>query len=487
MEKFEVYPKCKEAVWKEGKLCVTSSMWSLSDLSGFPGIASRFARLFELPMTPRKKTFTILCNKNLADEEYHLEMASDRIEVSASGEWGFLRALSTLTQLRDGPYLPLGRVHDWPRLKIRGIHIMFECFRQMGFAEAMQLLNSATRLKLNTILLEFGDRFPFQGRHKDIAALSALTRDEIRELLAFARDNGLCAIPLLQSLGHLNYVLKHDEYAAFREEDCDREQLCPSNEQSFQLFTELAEDILSLFGEIKFMHIGGDETRHLGCCPRCREKMEKTSKGALYAGHINRICEWLVEKGITPLVWDDILCANPEVLDGLHPAAWIVYWDYWTTSSPSPLLVGRYDHGERATVVYDEQWNGKWKGELSTVEERTLAAYASPVKLEKQLSKEYLRVYGHCLGSQLPKFARAFPYLEHYQQKGRKVIGAPTCSGNHSTWYGLPDFPRYGENIHCFAERCIEAKSAGLITTAWYNRTPEILIPGLISTAEFTW
>jgi hypothetical protein len=187
------------------------------------------------------------------------------------------------------------------------------------------------------------------------------------------------------------------------------------------------------------------------------------------------------------LVWDDILCAHPDALERLHPSAWIVYWDYWTTCCPSPLLVARYDRAGKSHVVCDARWKDEWHAELSTVTARTVAHFARPVQLETDLTANYMQVYGKYLGAQFPKFVRAFPYLEYYQDKGRKVIGAPTCSGNQSMWHGMPDFPRFGENIHCFAERCVEATAGGLITTAWYNRVPEILYSGLVTTAEFAW
>ena len=161
-----------------------------------------------------------------------------------------------------------------------------------------------------------------------------------------------------------------------------------------------------------------------------------------------------------------------------------MYWDYWTTSDPSPLLVAR---GCSPVVTYDERWDGEWSGELSEVTRATLERFARPAKLEETLTSEYMTTYRKYLGEQFPKYVRAFPYLEYYLDKGRVVYGAPTCSGNHSYWHTLPDIPRYVENIKTFADRCIESGAAGVVTTAWYNRSPEFLYAGLLATAEFTW
>jgi hypothetical protein len=370
---------------------------------------------------------------------------------------------------------------------MRGIQIMYESFRQLDATGTMQLLDSAAKLKLNTVLFEFGDRFPFE-RFAPARAASALTREELRRIVAHAHALGMETIPLQQSLGHLNYLLKHDAYAGLREEEQHRDQMCPRNEDSFRTFTELAEEVLDFFPGTRLFHIGADETRRLGVCPRCRPQAEAHGKASLYLEHINRVCAWLSERGHTPVIWDDILCAHPELMVGLHESAWVMYWDYWTTQSPSPMIVARYNPKQLpGIIVHDARWDTEWKAELPTVTAEALRFFSHPTGMEGRLEEEFVRVFGDYLGDQMPKYVRAFPYLEFYQDRGRKVIGAPTCSGNTSDWLTLPDFPRYGHNIATIAQRCMEAKAEGVVTTAWYNRAPEVLYQGLLATAQFTW
>ncbi len=487
-----VVPTPKEAhfpgkpQWKPETTVVDGS-WGTVDGSGLSGLDERYARALNLSRCKGAKNLCLIRDEALAKEEYHLEIATDGIGVTASSMQGFLHGMSTLQQLRNGPIFPIGKIRDYPRLPMRGFHLMFEAIHQMGAEEAVALITSAARLKLNTVLVEFGDRFPFE-KHRVVRSPSALTREELSHMLEHARSVGVEPIPLLQSLGHLGYLLKHDEYAHIREEDQYRDQMCPTNEQSFRVFTELADEVLSFFPGTRFMHIGADETRRLGICPRCREQAEKNGKESLYINHVNRVCSWLSERGITPILWDDILCAHPHILGALHDSASIMYWDYWTTQSPSPLLVARYNpDGKERGIVYDRRWLDEWKGELPEVTAKTLAAFAQPVELDEGLGPELLRVYGAYLGDQLPKLARAFPYLEYYQAAGRNVIGAPAGASNTSEWLGLPDFPRYAHNIRTVAERCAEAGAQGLVTTAWYNFPPEALYFSLLATAQFAW
>lgn len=481
-----IIPTPKEMSFQGGAVILDSN-WGIDNRSRQQNIDQRFAQELGISRGKGKSNVTLLWEDDLKPEEYRLDITRDGVSITATNINGFLHALMTIKQLRNGPSLPMVKIRDYPRLAMRGFHFMFESIHQLGVPEIAALINSAARLKLNTLLFEFGPRFPFE-RHSTMRSLSAFTGSELRQLLDQARSHGIQCIPLQQSLGHLNYLLKHDEYSHIREEDDQKDQMCPTNEDSFRVFTELAEEVLSYFPDSRFMHIGADETRHLGVCPRCREAEKKTSKGSLYVNYINKVRDWLRERDVTPILWDDILCRHPHILNELHQDACIMYWDYWTTQSPSPLIVARYNPDDLpGVVVYDTHWQNDWKNELSEVTARTMKVFAESVDLEKRLGWNFSSVFGPYLGNELPKYVKAFPYLEYYLASGRKVIGAPAGASNTSDWLSLPDYPRYTHNIKTFAERSLEAGAEGIITTAWYNFPFEALYPSLLATAQFAW
>lgn len=480
----EVTPALKNADLNDDVRIHLGPDWSLVDEIGHPDVAARLRDRFRISTSEQSSRVHLVLDESLGPEAYSASLEPSSVTLRSAGRAGFHHAVSTLLQLRDGPVLPTGTLSDAPRLPLRGLHYMFETVNQLGFRDALALLESAAKHKLNTILMEFGDRFPFEGKHSVVASPSALSRTEVRQLVARAGELGITIIPLVQSLGHLNYVLKHDQYASVREEDEIRHQLCPLNDGSFQLWTELAEQVLDFFPECRVLHLGADETRQLGVCPNCAAEEANVGKAGLYVAHINKVCQWCADRNIAPIIWDDILCAHPGTIDDLHEAAQIMYWDYWTTCDPSPLLVAR---GCSPVVTYDQRWDTEWAREPSDITRKTMNAFARPSDLDRALTPDYKAAYVDYLGTRYPKYVRGYPYLEYYQDKGRTVYGAPTCSGNTTYWHGLPDLPRHGENIKTVADRCIEANAAGLVTTAWYNRSPEFLHWGILTTAQFTW
>lgn len=68
------------------------------------------------------------------------------------------------------------------------------------------------------ILMEYEDMFPFSGPQlQDLPAYNAYSKSDIRHILQLAADNELEVIPLIQTFGHLEFLLKLQKYTELRE------------------------------------------------------------------------------------------------------------------------------------------------------------------------------------------------------------------------------------------------------------------------------
>lgn len=419
----------------------------------------------------------------LPAEGYELQANASGLQIAAGGEAGFRYALRRLEQIMRDFLVPPGQIRDFPSLAIRGLHINFHALAKLGRAGCLELLNAMARWNFNTALFEYGDRYPYT-QHKQICRRNALTRSEVSAIITHARSLGIEPIPLQQCLGHVNYILRHEAYAHLREEDDQRDQWCPLKPETLELFAECVDDMLADHPGIRYFHIGGDEARRLGQCPNCRREAEKKGIGRLYADFVTKAVAYIRARGLTPIIWDDMLCRHAEILDDLPREVVIMYWDYWTTRDPSATFVARPDgHG----VVADRRWLNEWANELGPVERRMLEQFAKPMDFQTELSEKFLAKFGSYLGAEFPKRIRAFPYLEYYQDHGFKVIGAAAGGSNESTWHSLPDFPRYADNINTFCRRLQQAQALGIITTAWYDFPIDALVPAIIYTGQASW
>ena len=112
----------------------------------------------------------------------------------------------------------------------------------------------------NGLLIEYEDMFPYSGNIVNASALNAFTVKQIQELLSAAKLHQLEVIPLVQTFGHMEHVLKLEEFVALREVPNNPLSVCPSQEASFQIIKSMIDQIMNLHQhQIKFLHIGCDE------------------------------------------------------------------------------------------------------------------------------------------------------------------------------------------------------------------------------------
>lgn len=422
-------------------------------------------------------------------EGYSLHFENDTLTVSASDTAGFRYALQTLKQICSEGKLPIGTVTDWPALAVRGFHLNFESYRRLDLQQAAHLIRTAGHFKLNTILVEYGPRFPFQSQPL-IRTPDALTSEGIEHLHREANDYGIRIVPLQQSLAHLEYALKHEHLSHLRERPEKQNLMCPCDPQSLELFKSLADEVIKLHPNAEWFHLGGDEARKIGRCTRCKATGKERGLGAVYGQYIGDAARWVLEQGRRPIVWDDTLCTFPDAFEHIPKETIITYWDYIAVEDPTPVLIPRMAHANGGPrVAHDWWWSlGRKRGRITDVQHQVMKNYSRPARLRSKLGHEYLGVYGKYLGDAFPRWIRALPYLEYYQDRGHDVITSPTGMGNGDTRDGVPNFERFEHNIQTHAKRCKDnGKALGMITTAWYNMPPELLYQPLIRTAQCAW
>ena len=109
------------------------------------------------------------------------------------------------------------------------------------------------------LLVEYEDMFPFKNELNCLARKQAYTSDDIKTLQDVANYEKMKFIPLIQTFGHLEFVLKHDRFSHLRELPENPMALCPSNEDSVPLIQAIIDQVMSEHDDLKYLHIGGDE------------------------------------------------------------------------------------------------------------------------------------------------------------------------------------------------------------------------------------
>ena len=210
--------------------------------------------------------------------------------------------------------------------KITGFHIDMN-MAQYRADYLKRWLARLAQAGYNTILWEVENNVRFESC-SECASPDAFSKDEFRALLAECRSLGLEPIPLFQTIGHAEYVLKHPAYAHLKELPDQLDQYCPQNPELMPFLHGWIDEYLDLFAPLRIFHIGADEAWWLGDCPKCKAYAQEHSLSQLYIEHVSRVIEPLLAKGITPALWADMLLHYPEGIDQLSRQVMLFDWIY---------------------------------------------------------------------------------------------------------------------------------------------------------------
>ncbi len=278
--------------------------------------------------------------ESLDVDEYRLEVVREGVTITFSTIQGAVYGAQTLLQLlqRDtaGFRLPFVTIADKPYKKYRGVHVYIPPKESIeGFK---RLLDVLCFLKYNMVIIEVGggmqyerhpeinrawewfcdtaenkfpggprriqwaDRYWKDSLHTELAGGSFLTKDEMRGIVHYAKSLGLMVIPELQALSHCYYLTIAHRDIAEQQDDPFPDTYCPSNEESYRLYFDIADEVIEVFAP-EIVSIGHDEIRILGECPLCRGK----TGHELLAYELNRLHEYYRQRGIRVAMWGEKL------------------------------------------------------------------------------------------------------------------------------------------------------------------------------------
>ena len=196
--------------------------------------------------------------------------------------------------------------------RIRGFHLDLR-IQVMKMRALKNFTLGLSKQGINTLVMEWEATYPFT-EDPLIPNRFAYTREEIKDFIQYCQSLHMDVIPLQQSFGHVEYILRNYKYAQLREDDKDFSQVCPSeSEKNKELFTRLFKD-MSAMHPSPYFHIGGDETHLLGHCEKCKKKAAEIGISQLYFNHIKMLCDIVVSLGKRPVLWADIALKYPEYI-----------------------------------------------------------------------------------------------------------------------------------------------------------------------------
>jgi hexosaminidase len=213
------------------------------------------------------------------DESYHLSVQSNSIQINATTDLGTLHALETLSQLLQNNgtsfSFPLIEIEDNPRFQWRGL--MIDASRHFQPVDVIKRnLDGMAAMKMNVFHWHLVDDQGWRIEIKKYPKLTELasdgsfyTQEEIAAVVKYADEKGIVVVPEIDVPGHASALLtafpeigsktdSENAYAVSRKSGIHNPTLDPTNPKTYQLLSEIFDEVCPLFPSAYF-HIGGDE------------------------------------------------------------------------------------------------------------------------------------------------------------------------------------------------------------------------------------
>ncbi len=276
----------------------------------------------------------IVGEKNM-EQSYSLVIRPDGSAIAAGDRAGLFYGLSTLQQLfePDGS-LPCVTILDRPALAYRGFLQDLSRGQVLSPSGMRRLVQALAAFRYNFLTFNIEHTFSFKSHPEIGAGHDPLTREELAELLAFAKARGIEIIPSQQSLGHMRGILSLPEYRHLAYD----EKLCwsidPGKDETYKLLRDLYEDIIPCYGS-RFFNVCCDEPFDLKA--RFDEsRFNGRSFVQVYFDHLMRLKEILDEHGKKIMLWGDMLISHPEILGWLPDDVIVLNWQYGSGLKEGP-------------------------------------------------------------------------------------------------------------------------------------------------------
>jgi len=318
--------------------------------------------------TPQKANAIIFQPLWLSDrpketDAYTLTITPNAVSL-AGDETGLFYAIQSLMQIfpvgfQGTARLPSVKIYDRPRFEYRGMHLdVGRHFFPVEFVK--KYIDLMSKYKLNKFhwhvtddqgwrieikkyprLTGFGSNRPetvvgrklnpYVGDGTPVEGF--YTQDQIRDVVAYAMARKVTVIPEIELPGHGSAAL-----AAYPELGCKenyaykvqttwgifKEVFCPT-EKTFQFFEDVLSEVIDLFPESPYVHIGGDEVlkdhwKESVYVQELKKRENLKDEHEVQSYFIRRIEKFINSKGKKIIGWDEILEG------GLAPNATVMSW-----------------------------------------------------------------------------------------------------------------------------------------------------------------
>ena len=378
----DIVPIPDQITWEKGEFSITKSTTIGHGNFADGRLAAEYLQAAVRQMTGlmlkivkgEKANIVITTGRN-GDDNYELTVKKNRITINGADYNGVVCGIATLRQLIDGKAVPCVTITDSPRFGWRGFHL--DCSRHFfSKDEVKEIIDLMALYKLNRFHWHLTDdqgwrieikKYPLltergawrtYNNQDSICLRRAVTedtdymllpdakkrvengdtlyggyysQDDIREIVAYARQRGIETVPEIDMPGHmLAAISNYDGLSCFKQIGWGKvftSPLCPGKDSMLRFCRDVWDEVFQLF-PYEYVHIGGDEVEkdNWKKCPDCQQRIKDhrlKDEKELQSWFIKDMEKYINKHGRKMIGWDEI------IEGGLSETATLMWWRTW--------------------------------------------------------------------------------------------------------------------------------------------------------------
>jgi hypothetical protein len=264
-------------------------------------------------------------------EAYSIKVDCKGAEIQAASSAGLFYGVQTLLQMAEGEggkmVLPAAEVRDWPTLAYRGFMMDFSHGQLLRVSEIERQIDLLARFKANQYYFYSEMNIEWKG-YEAVMPDGRFTQDEVRHVIAYARQRHMDVVPCMELFGHMHDLLRTEKFA---DVGLPRygDEFDMRNPRAQEVADDLFDQTARLFSS-PWIHVGFDEPWSLG-------KIGVTpgmDPFQTFVKSLQHMTDQAGRRGKRLMYWADIQCESstlsrhPELLHHLPEGAIAVPWKY---------------------------------------------------------------------------------------------------------------------------------------------------------------
>lgn len=263
-------------------------------------------------------------------EGYTLESSPTGITIIGSDERGAFYGVQSLRQmLGEEPTLRGVQVRDYPDHTLRIAMIYLDSQSETINDKLIPML---AQYKLNAVLVM--SNYIQWDSAPSLHVPAGATKEQARHLVALARLHLLEPIPLLETLGHTEWLFANNQNRDLLQDPTVPKPWVydPLNPRTYQVLLPIFDELIEIFNPT-YVHIGHDEVRNVHPFPSSPAGLQ-LGFGQLFLQDVQKLHAHLQTRNVRAMLWqDELLSAEVKPLLSQFPKDLIVTsWNYYPAS-----------------------------------------------------------------------------------------------------------------------------------------------------------